>query len=611
MTAQLAMVLALLGLAIGMFVTGRPRTDVVALLMLLLLPLTGTVTVPEALAGFGDASVLLVAALFVVGEGLVRTGIARRLGDWLLARARGSATRLLVLLMLIVGLTGSVMSSTGVVAIFIPVVLRICTRLGIPPGQLMMPLSVAALISGMMTLVATAPNLVVQAELTRQGLPGFGFFGFTPFGLPILLLGIGYMLLARRRLSAGPAEDGTTPGARTTLRQLVEDYRLQDRAHRLRLRAGSPLAGQRLDKLALRARHRLNVMAVERPARFGTEIFSPNAETVLRADDELLVELPATPQDLAEIARRLGLQPLPIEHSDLAHRPHAVGIAEMIVTPGAELTGKSVLEAKLRSRLGLTVAGMRRGNAPVAEGMLEKPLQAGDSLLVVGPWTDIRRSQRGRRDLLLLNQPEDLEELTPAATRAPYALLSLAVMVALMVSGLVPNVQAAFIAGLLMLGFRCLDMDSAYRAIHWPSLVLIVGMLPFSLALQRTGGVTLAADALIATVGEAGPHALLASLFALTAVTGLFISNTATAVLMTPVAIATAQETGLSPYPFAMIVALASSAAFMTPVSSPVNTLVMGPGRYRFGDFLRIGLPLAVLVMAVSVALVPLVLPLR
>ena len=401
MTAPLAMVLGLLGLAIAMFVTGRPRTDVVALLMLLLLPLTGTVTVPEALAGFGDSSVLLVAALFVVGEGLVRTGIARQLGDWLLARAHGSPTRLMALLMLIVGLTGSVMSSTGVVAIFIPVVLRICTRLGIPPGQLMMPLSTAALISGMLTLVATAPNLVVQAELTRQGLPGFGFFGFTPFGLPILLLGIGYMLLARRWLSGAPAEDGTPPGARTTLRQLVEDYRLQDRAHRLRLRAGSSLAGQRLDKLALRARHGLNVMAVERPARFGTETFSPTAETVLRAGDELLVELPATPETLAEIAQRLGLQPLPIERSDLAQRPRAVGIAEMIVTPGGELAGKSVLEAKLRSRLGLTVAGLRRGNAPVIEDMLATPLQTGDSLLVVGPWADIRRSQRGRNRALV------------------------------------------------------------------------------------------------------------------------------------------------------------------------------------------------------------------
>ena len=161
-----------------------------------------------------------------------------------------------------------------------------------------------------------------------------------------------------------------------------------------------------------------------------------------------------------------------------------------------------------------------------------------------------------------------------------------------------------------MLGFRCLDMDSAYRAIHWPSLVLIVGMLPFSLALQRTGGVTLAADALIATVGEAGPHALLASLFALTAVTGLFISNTATAVLMTPVAIATAQETGLSPYPFAMIVALASSAAFMTPVSSPVNTLVMGPGRYRFSDFLRAGVPLDIVTGIVACLTIPLIWPL-
>jgi di/tricarboxylate transporter len=371
------------------------------------------------------------------------------------------------------------------------------------------------------------------------------------------------------------------------------------------------LVGHRLESLGLRANHGASVMAVERRHRFDTEVFSPTSETVLIPGDVLVVDLSATPDRLQEACAELGLRPLPLAGSDMAHQPHAVGIAEVIVTPASELSGKSVLEAAFRSRYGLTVVGLRRGLTAFGQDILQQKLQIGDTLLVVGPWKEIRRSQRGRRDFLLLNQPEDVEELSPAADRAPHALLSLGVMVALMAGGVLPHVHAALLGCLMMLGFRCIDMDSAYRAIHWQSIVLIVGMLPFSIALQKTGGITLAAEGLIGLVGEAGPHALLASLFAATALAGLFISNTATAVLMAPVAIATARELELSPYPFAMIVALAASAAFMTPVSSPVNTLVLGPGRYRFGDFVRVGVPFTLLTMVVSVVLVPWLLPPR
>jgi di/tricarboxylate transporter len=605
------MVLGLLGVAVAMFIANRPRVDAVALIMLVTLPLTGILTVPEALAGFSDSSVVLIAALFVIGEGLVRTGITRRLGDWLVARAGGSVTRLLALLMLIVATIGSVMSSTGVVAMFVPIVMRAAARLRVAPGQLMMPLSVAALISGMLTLVATAPNLVVSSELQREGFEGFGFFSFTPFGLPILLLGIGYMAVARRWLgSAGAAEERQHAG-RPTLLELERDYGLDSRAHRLRIGMRSSLAGHRLGALRLRPDHGVNIIAIERRLRFDTEVFSPASETVLMSGDVLIIDWAVTPDQFQEDCARLDLRPLPLAESDLTRRPHAVGIAEVIVTPTSELRGKSVLEACFRSRYGLTVVGLRRGRTAFGEDLLQQKLQTGDTLLVVGPWKEIRRSQRGRRDFLLLNQPEDIEELSPASDRAPYALLSLGVTVALMVSGLLPHAHAALIGCLMMLAFRCIDMDSGYRAIHWQSIVLIVGMLPFSLALQKTGGIALAADGLIGLVGNAGPHALLASLFVATAVTGLFISNTATAVLMAPVAIATARELGLSPYPFAMIVALAASAAFMTPVSSPVNTLVLGPGRYRFSDFIRIGVPFTVLTMVVSVVLVPWLLPLR
>ena len=285
-------------------------------------------------------------------------------------------------------------------------------------------------------------------------------------------------------------------------------------------------------------------------------------------------------------------------------------MAEVMVAADSELAGKTLIEAAPASRYGLTVIGLRRGPEALPP-VLNEPLQVGDTLLVIGRWKEIDRLRSTTSDILVLNLPTELEDVLPVAGKAPHALFCLVLMVALMVSGIVPNVQAALIACLLMGALGCMDLESAYRSIHWKTLVLIVGMLPFSIALQKTGGVDLAAHALMATtIGSAGTYGMLASLFAVTALLGLFISNTATAVLMAPVALAVAGELGASPYPFAMIVALAASTAFMTPISSPVNTLVIGPGNYAFGDFVRIGVPFSVIVMVLTVILVSWLLPL-
>ncbi|HAV04734.1 MAG TPA: SLC13 family permease, partial [Pseudomonas sp.] len=265
MNGDLLLVLALLAGCVGLFVLNRPRMDVVALLAMVALPLTGVLSVQEALAGFSDPSVVLIAALFVIGDGLVRTGIAYRLGDWLMRAAGRSETRLLVLLMLAVAGLGSVMSSTGVVAVFIPVVLGIANRMKVSPRRLLMPLAFAGLISGMLTLVATPPNLVVNSELRRAGLEGFAFFDFTPIGLAILALGIGYMLLARRWL--GSDKHGPAVEPRHTLADLARDYRLDERERRLRVLPGSILANQALDALRLRSEYGINVIAVERHER--------------------------------------------------------------------------------------------------------------------------------------------------------------------------------------------------------------------------------------------------------------------------------------------------------------------------------------------------------
>jgi di/tricarboxylate transporter len=608
MNLELALVLLMLAAAVVMFVINRPRMDAVALLVLVAMPFTGIITMNEALAGFSDSSIILIAALFVIGEGLVRTGVARRLGDWLDATAGASENRLLVLLMASVGGLGSLMSSTAVVAIFIPVVLRISQNRGMSPGRLMMPLSFAALISGMLTLVATAPNLVVNAELMRQGAEGFGFFSFTPFGLPLLVLGILYMLVARRLLAGRPADAASS--RRPTLREWIERYRLAEREQRVFVTERSPLIGKRLDEIPVRAKG-VNLLAIERGTGLSARMLRPTAQTQIMAGDILLVDVNIPAHEVEALRQAYALEPRPLSEGKdyFSDRSQEIGMAEIILPAESRLIGQTVLEARMHSEYGLTVIGLRHGDKVVTEGLLTERLKLGDTLLLVGFWSDIRDLQDDSHDMVVLNMPAELEEVLPAASRAPYALGVLGLVVVLMVSGVVPNVQAALIGCLLMGLLGCVDFNSAYGSISWKTLILIVGMLPFSLALQRTGGVDLAADAVLHLVGGASPRLVLATLFVITALLGLFISNTATAVLMAPVALAIAKDLGASPYPFAMIIALAASTAFMTPISSPVNTLVVGPGQYRFGDFVKVGVPFAIVVAIVSVLLVPVFLP--
>ncbi|CAK9888652.1 MULTISPECIES: SLC13 family permease [Pseudomonas] len=604
MNHELLWVLGLLFTAVALFIANRPRMDVVALLVIVALPLLGIISVQEALAGFSDPNVVLIAALFVIGEGLVRTGIAYRIGEWMADRAGNSEARLIVLLMVCVAGLGSVMSSTGVVAIFIPVVLSIAARMQVAPSRLMMPLAFAGLISGMLSLVATPPNVVVHSELVRHGESGFSFFSFTPFGLVVLLLGVGYMLLTRHWLGGEVRKDGSAQTRRTLL-DLIIDYKLAGRERRLRVRPGSPLIGHSLSELKLRTEHGASVVGIERQHKFTTRVLSPDSSTTVHEGDVLLLDLFAPKDDLRSLCQSMQLEPLHFKAAYFIDQSQEVGMAEVAVPPGSQLIGKSLLELTFRSRWGLNVVGLRRDQNAIEEQLVEEKLKLGDTLLVIGTWKAIRQLQTQPRDFLVLSLPAEIDNVAPAGSRAPYALISLAVMVGLMVSGVVPNVIAALIGCLLMGAGRCIDMNSAYRAIHWQSLVLIVGMLPFALALQKTGGIALAVHGLVQMLGSAGPYVILASLFAITAIIGLFISNTATAVLMAPVAVTTAEQLGASPYPFAMIVALAASAAFMTPVSSPVNTLVLGPGQYRFGDFVKIGVPFTLLVMVVSVIMVP------
>lgn len=609
MNGELIWVLSLLAIAVVLFATGKVRMDAIALMVIVAFVLSGTLTLNEAFSGFSDPNVILIAALFIIGDGLVRTGVATKMGAWLVSVAGNSETKMLIYLMLTVAGLGAFMSSTGVVAIFIPVVLSVSARMNTSPSRLMMPLSFAGLISGMMTLVATPPNLVVNSELLREGLHGFSFFSVTPIGLVVLILGIVYMLAVRFMLKTDNGDSARDGRKRSTFRDLIREYHLTGRARRLAIRPGSPMIGQRLDDLKLRERYCANVIGVERWRRFRRVIVNVNGVSEFRARDVLLIDMSASDVDLRQFCGEQMLEPMVLRGEYFADQALDVGMAEVALIPDSEMIGKTVREIAFRTRFGLNIVGMKRDGKAMDGSVVDEPLQLGDILLVVGNWRQIALLAKRGRDFVVLNMPVEVDDASPAHSQAPHAIFCLVLMVALMLTDEIPNPIAAIIACLLMGKFRCINAESAYKAIHWPSIILIVGMMPFALALQKTGGVDLVVKGLMDVAGGEGPYLMLGCLFVMCAAIGLFISNTATAVLMAPIALAAAKSMGVSPYPFAMVVAMAASAAFMTPVSSPVNTLVLGPGKYSFSDFVKIGVPFTILVMEVCVLLIPVLFP--
>jgi di/tricarboxylate transporter len=602
-----AFVFGILGVAGVLFASGRVRLDVTALLVVMTLMLSGVLTPREALAGFGDPVVLLVAALLVVGEMLTRTGVSYAMGQWLMRVGGTSETRLLVLLMLSAALLGSVMSSTAVVAVFIPVVLTICQKADLEASRLLMPLAFAGLVSGMLTLIATTPNLVVAAELEAKGFEPFGFFSFMPIGVAVLAVALLYMRFVGRHLLPRTDRVRRESEGRTT-EELWSTFRLDQKRHRLRVTTGSPFVGCTLEEAGIGSCFDARVIGIERPARRGAGAFLPNPgpDAEIHSGDVLCLVADLT--DAEELSTANQLEPLDIAEADRSFWTTELGLADVLVHPDSRLRGQTLRRAKFRSGHGLHVLGLRR-RGEVVPSIADEPLEPGDSLLVVGSWHSIARLRCDTRDFVVLTLPEELDVVAPARSRAPVALFILAAMVLLAAFDVVPVVAAVLLAALAAVFTGCLSMEDSYGAISWSSLVLIAGMLPVADALESTGGVDVIVYALVDGVGDAGPYMLMTVFFALTAGLGLVLSNTATAVLVAPIALRAAQILDVSPYPLAMVVAIAASAAFVTPVSTPVVTLVVAPGSYSFLDFVKVGLPLLVLTWLTTLLVTPIFFP--
>jgi len=619
MTGEMLFVFGLLGVTIVLFLSDKVRMDTVAVFVILALTLSGQLTAAEALEGFGNSVVILIAGLFVVSEALSRTGLAAAIGAWLSRSSGGSDLGLQLRLMIIVAVLSAFMSSTGAVAIFIPIAFGLSRNLKIPPSRLMMPIAFASLMGGMLTLIGTPPNLIVSEELAVQGMEPFRFHSFTPIGLIILATGILYLLtLGQKLLPAGgnqnSSSDSSFPETEQTNLDLMNTFGIRERLRLGRVMQGSPLAGKTLMESHLNTYYGLYVVGVQRKYGIRTEALAATPELTLRVGDLVMI---LTPQKGWDDHESHGLSRVEWKPDMLYAVRNELGLVEVVVPPRSRLLGKTFSELGFRREYGLLILGIQHAgrNLPAAgTDEDETPLSGhklvtGDTLLLGGPWNLIEKLHRVPRDLLVLSVPREWREAAPAYKKAPVAVLILLALMAVMIFDVVPAVTAVLLAGLVLVLTGCLDMKHAYRSIDWQSLVLIAGMLPMGTALEKTGGISLLVDSLLAGIGHMGPYALMAAIFLITAIFSQFISNTATTVLVAPIGIGLALELGVSPQPMVMAVALGASAAFATPVASPVNTLVLGPGGYRFGDFAKVGLPLLFITLALTLLVVPFFFP--
>ncbi len=611
MTGDALTVFLILAVTIALFVSDKFRLDLVALMSAAALVLTGVLTPNQALAGFSDSLVITIAGLFVVSGALFRTGVAGRMGVWMGRMAGDGEGRLIFFIMLVTAALSAVMSSTGTVAVMLPVVVSLAWRAKISPSRLLIPLSFASLLGGMVTLIGTPPNIAVSQQLVSQGLAPFHFFDFTGPGLVMLAIGIVFMVFVGRHLlpARAPAEPvGAVPPL--SLSELADSYGLPAHLFRLRIPARHALEGATLASLCWPERYGVQVLAIDtdpdavrahqRSRRHLHRSKRIAAATVMDHDDRVLIEGPAA--SVERLAADLGLDVVAVDASSM---PEDLNVVEVLPTPRSRWLGQTLRELAFRERFGVQVMSVQRGGASITEGLASLALRFGDTLLVQGPQASLDRLKRERADVVALAEPNAGAVSKRAARRAPVAMGVMVAMLIVMTVGWLPTVVAVGLAAIAMVLTGCLSMEEAYTSINWESLVLIAGVLPMATALQVTGGIQVVVDALVAAVGPSGPLALMAGIFVLTSLASQVISNTATAVLIAPIAFQAASELGVSPYPLLITVALAASTAFATPVASPVNTLVLNAGQYRFFDFTKVGLVLQLLVLVATLLVVP------
>lgn len=608
-TFDIAYVFGTLLIAIVLFVTEKIRPDMVGLLLILALFANGAISLDETFAGFSDPLFIMIAGLLVVGEGLMKTGLAARLGSLPQKVAGDNPTGILLVLMSVVAFLSAFMSSTGAVALMIPVALTISRTSGIPRAQLMMPMALATMVGGMLTLIGTPPNLAAATVLEEQGIR-LSFFSPTPVALVLLATSFIYVITLGRKLL--PQVDSETVTERTT-REITESWGVAEQLFHLEIEASSPLVGLPFNASKLRSRFNVDVVEIirkpPRTAPLATRHFNAEPDFVFQEGDILVVRCSESKLDEVLRHKSLTLTEIGSSSNPSSPLPETTGVVEVMLTARSRLLGRTLQEFNFRNLYKVNALAVRRLDAPLKGNFAKTPLKFGDTILVEGPWDRLQILQGQTRDFVIAEAPEELASAPPRIEKAVPALLIILALLLVMTITEVPHAISVTAAAVAMVLSGSITMEEAYGSLHWKSLVLIAAVLPVSTALTNTGGMEFIVSKLGSMFTDISPIIVLFSMLLVTSMLSQVISNTATAILFAPVASQTALALGLSPLPFVMGVGLAASTALLTPIGSPINLLVMAPGGYQFRDYLRVGTPLQAILLVVCTLTVPVFFP--
>ena len=629
---SMTITLIILIITVAMFIWGRVRADIVALTALAALLVLGILTPAEALAGFSSPIVIMMIGLFVVGGAIMQTGLAKLTGNKLMALSRGNETVTFLLVMLVTSFIGAFVSNTGTVALMMPIIMSLAAGSGMQSSRFLMPLAFAGSLGGMLTLIGTPPNLVIDEVLTEAGFKPLAFFSFFPVGIIVIAIGI-IVLMPLSKIFLSKKQNGKKKNNRKSLDDLVDEYQLLDNLHRYivpskRTAAAIDENGQMMDivgktlkDLSIQKKYGVSIIEIrnEKKSRLGlvkdvNQNMAKSSSTIAVHDtlyimgDEEKIERFAQDYDLRK------MKDVKIDFYDL-------GLTEIVVMPTSNFAGLRIGDANLRKRFGINVLGVKRGGSSsdgkvgkeyITDNLIATKLHVGDMLLVQGEWTNLAHLTADTTNWVVLDQPEKTADKVLLDYKAPVAAAIMLLMIAIMVFDFIPvaPVTAVIIAGLLTVFAGCFrNVEAAYKTINWESIVLIAAMMPMSTALEKTGASALVSQGLVDSLGSMGPTALLAGIYFTTSLMTMFISNTATAVLMAPIALVAARQVGVSPYSFLFAVTLGASMCFASPFSTPPNALVMKAGGYTFMDYVKVGLPLQIIIGVVMTFMLPLLFP--
>lgn len=595
------------------FMWGKIRSDIVAIIALLVLAISGILTPAEALSGFSNSIVIMMVGLFVVGGAIFNTGLAKIIGAQLIKLSGDSPMRLFLLVMSGTALIGAFVSNTGTVALMLPIVVSMAATSGAQSSRLLMPLAFASSMGGMLTLIGTPPNLVIAEVWEEAGNEPLSFFTFLPGGLicvtagTLLLIPLSKLFLSRK--NKGTDENSTAP---KSLTQLVEEYGLLSNLYRLSVKPDSKVIGKSIAELNLRQRYGIDIIEIRDNDSRGivkkVRQLAPNPKTTLNSGD--FVYIRGSENAVRSFAEHSGIK---FEaNDDVADSMdfYDIGIAEIIPMPNSQIRNKTISEIGFRRDYGVNVLAIRRKNHYLTEDLNAIPIHSGDVMLVQGSWKDIGKLSNNTKDWVVLGQPLSEAAKVTLDYKAPIAAFIMVAMIVMLVFDFIPPVFSVLAASVLMILTGCFrNVEDAYRKINWESVVLIGAMMPMSFALEKTGISNLVSTGLVTALGNLGPIAVMAGIYFTTSLMTLFISNTATAVLLAPIALQSAVELGVNPLPFLFAVTFGASLCFASPFSTPPNALVMPAGQYVFSDYIKVGLPLQLLLGIIMIFVLPLLFP--